>query len=145
MRKFIRFVLFSLLMLPMIFCKAQRDKKDTVKFVPVPISLAEITFEKYTIDLGTITFDKLKDTIVVIKFRNTGKELLMIYDIKSSGFFDWVGAKYKVDVVIKPGQYDEIVLGPWLPHYGEFKRSFTVTSNAKTPNVQITVCGNVVK
>ena len=107
---------------------------------PVPTAtLAEITFEKEIHDFGTIphagngTFE--------FKFKNTGKEPLIIAN--AQGSCGCTVPTYPKNVPIMPGASEVIKVTYDTKRAGNFTKTVTITSNAKTPSKVITIKGNV--
>ncbi|MDQ3046675.1 MAG: DUF1573 domain-containing protein [Bacteroidota bacterium] len=106
---------------------------------PVQTSLAEITFEKELHDFGTI--EHSGNGTVEFKFKNTGKEPLIISDAKGS--CGCTVPTYPKNVPIKPGESQVIKVTYDTKRPGGFTKSVTVKSNAKTPEKMLTIKGTV--
>jgi hypothetical protein len=100
---------------------------------------AEITFEKEVHDYGTI--DKGGDGTYEFVFTNTGKEPLIIKSCKGS--CGCTVPKWPNEP-IAPGATGVIKVKYDTNRMGQFNKSVTVNSNAKTPVKVIKIKGNVV-
>jgi hypothetical protein len=123
-----------------LFVGAQTEiKKEADKNVAVSASLAEITFEKEMHDFGTIEF--AGNGTYEFKFKNTGKEPLIITDAKGS-----CGCTVPIfpkNVPIKPGESQVIKVTYDTKRAGNFTKTVTIHSNAKTSEKIITIKGHV--
>jgi hypothetical protein len=115
--------------------KAQETKPvDNSKNPKAP----EITFEKETHDYGTI--DQGADGSYDFKFKNTGKEPLVITNARGScgcTVPSWPKEP------IKPGGTGIIKVTYDTKRVGAFTKTVTITSNAKTENKVISIKGTV--
>lgn len=114
---------------------AQEEAKPSA---PVNPNAAEITFEKETHDYGTVA--QGADGNYEFKFKNTGKEPLIITSAKGScgcTVPEWPKEP------IKPGATGSIKVTYDTKRVGAFSKTVTITSNAKTPNKVISIKGNV--
>ncbi|MGZ4033585.1 MAG: DUF1573 domain-containing protein [Bacteroidia bacterium] len=118
------------------FVKAQETAKTTA--APTT-SLAEMTFETETHDFGTI--DYAGNGTYEFKFKNTGKEPLIITDAKGS--CGCTVPTYPKNVPIKPGESEVIKVTYDTKRAGNFTKTVTIHSNAKTPEKVITIKGKV--
>jgi archaellum component FlaG (FlaF/FlaG flagellin family) len=127
----------SLLILGLItFAKAQTaDNKDAA---PNP-NQAEITFEKDIHDFGTIEYGG--NGTYEFKFKNTGKEPLIISNAKGS--CGCTVPTYPKDTPIKPGEANIIKVTYDTKRSGAFTKTVTINSNAKTAEKIITIKGTV--
>jgi len=97
-----------------------------------------ITFESEVIDYGTIAH--MSDGNREFKFKNTGKEPLVISDItRSCGCTTPTVPKEP----IKPGESGVIKVHYDTKRVGQFEKTLTVISNAKNNNKQIKIKGTV--
>ncbi|MCK4662789.1 MAG: DUF1573 domain-containing protein [Bacteroidales bacterium] len=133
MKKFI--LLFSFLLLIVSFNFAQEDKKPAVDNKKAP----EISFENTKYDYGQI--NKGSDGICVFKFTNTGKEPLILTNLRSScgcTVPTWpkepINKKKSGEITVK---YDTKRIAP-------FTKTITVYSNAKNSPVRLTITGKVI-
>ena len=102
----------------------------------------EISFEEMVHDFGTIPFKGTAE--YEFTFTNTGKEPLIIINC-SAGCSCTVPACPR-DKPVPPGEKGVIKVKYTTTHVaGSFNRSFTVTSNAKTPTVRLTLKGVIAK
>lgn len=101
-------------------------------------SNAEIKFEKETHDYGTIM--QGDDGNYQFKFKNTGKEPLVITNARAS-----CGCTTPVwpTEPIKPGASGVIKVGYDTKRVGAFTKTITITSNSKTPETVLTIKGVV--
>jgi hypothetical protein len=104
-----------------------------------PASLAEMTFEKDVHDFGTITY--AGNGTYEFRFKNTGKEPLIISDAKGS--CGCTVPTYPKNVPIKPGDSEVIKVTYDTKRAGNFTKTVTIHSNAKTPEKIITIKGHV--
>ncbi len=106
---------------------------------PVSNSLAEITFDKETHDFGTVEY--AGNGTFEFKFKNTGKEPLIITDAKGS--CGCTVPTYPKNTPIKPGETQVIKVTYDTKRAGGFNKTVTVTSNAQTPTKTLTIKGKV--
>ncbi|HEY0029787.1 MAG TPA: DUF1573 domain-containing protein [Bacteroidia bacterium] len=104
-----------------------------------PTSLSEITFDKETHDFGTVEY--AGNGTYEFRFKNTGKEPLIITDAKGS--CGCTVPTYPKNVPIKPGETQVIKVTYDTKRAGNFTKTVTVTSNAKTPSKVLTIKGVV--
>jgi len=98
----------------------------------------EIVFENETIDFGTIA--QGADGNRVFKFKNTGKEPLILTNVRASCGCttpNWTRSP------IAPGQTGEIAVHYDTNRMGQFTKTITVQSNAKSSTKVITIKGKV--
>lgn len=119
------------------FLVASAQEKTTTP--PAPASNAEITFTDETHDFGTIEY--AGNGTYEFKFKNTGKEPLIISDAKGS--CGCTVPTYPKNVPIKPGEMQVIKVTYDTKRAGNFTKTVTVTSNAKTPTKVLTIKGKV--
>lgn len=119
------------------FLAASAQEKTTTP--PAPTSLAEITFDTESHDFGTIEY--AGNGTYEFKFKNTGKEPLIISDAKGS--CGCTVPTYPKNVPIKPGEIQVIKVTYDTKRAGNFTKTVTVTSNAKTPTKVLTIKGKV--
>lgn len=99
-----------------------------------------IAFEKTVHDYGTVPFNG--DGKCEFKFTNTGKEPLILTNVKSScgcTVPQWPRQP------ILPGQTDVIKVEYKTNRVGKINKTITVMSNAKTPNVVLRIEGQVLQ
>jgi hypothetical protein len=126
------------------FCVApaaaqEKVSSPAVATPPAPASLAEITFEKEVHDFGVIEY--AGNGTYEFKFKNTGKEPLIISNAK--GTCGCTVPTYPKDVAIKPGESQVIKVTYDTKRAGNFTKTVTVSSNAKTPEKILTIKGKV--
>src|SRR4051794_9683492 len=102
-------------------------------------SLAEIKFETDIHDFGTI--DYAGNGTYEFKFKNTGKEPLIISDAKGS--CGCTVPTYPKNVPIKPGETQVIKVTYDTKRPGNFTKTVTIHSNAKTGEKVLTIRGHV--
>jgi archaellum component FlaG (FlaF/FlaG flagellin family) len=102
-------------------------------------SLAEMTFETDVHDFGTI--DYAGNGTYEFKFKNTGKEPLIITDAKGS--CGCTVPTYPKNVPIKPGDSQVIKVTYDTKRAGNFTKTVTIHSNAKTGEKVLTIKGHV--
>jgi len=98
----------------------------------------DIVFEKEVMDYGTIEHDANGDR--EFKFKNTGKEPLIIYSATGSCGCTVPTAPKEP---IKPGDSGIIKVHYDTKRVGNFEKTVTVASNAKTPSKTLKIKGNV--
>lgn len=131
----------SAVLLATVFTYAQTTGKTNEK-APVavqPGSQAEMTFEKDVHDFGTIEYEG--NGTYEFKFKNTGTEPLIISDAKGS--CGCTVPTYPKNVPIKPGESQVIKVTYDTKRPGNFTKTVTINSNAKTPQKVITIKGIV--
>ena len=125
------------------FVKAQTagkvGEKPTTVVQPATSSLAEMTFETDVHDFGTI--DYAGNGTYEFKFKNTGTEPLIITDAKGS--CGCTVPTYPKNIPIKPGENQVIKVTYDTKRPGNFIKTVTINSNAKTPQKVITIKGVV--
>lgn len=132
-------ILFTLsaVVLSVVAVNAQ-EKKDVAP-TPATTSNAEITFDKDLHDFGTI--DYAGNGTYEFRFVNTGKEPLIISE--AHGSCGCTVPTYPKNVPIKPGAVEYIKVTYDTKRAGNFTKTVTITSNAKTPSKVITIKGTV--
>jgi len=106
---------------------------------PANASLAEITFEKEIHDFGTIPYSG--NGTYEFKFKNTGKDPLIITN--AQGSCGCTIPTYPKNIPIKPGDSEVIKVTYDTRRPGNFTKTVSITSNAKTATKTITIKGNV--
>lgn len=98
----------------------------------------EMVFESETVDYGTIEYNSDGDR--VFKFKNTGKEPLIIQSATGS-----CGCTVPVPPKdpVKPGETAVIKVHYDTKRVGNFEKTITVVSNAKTPSKVLKIKGVV--
>jgi hypothetical protein len=126
-----------------VFVQAQTAGKigetPAVPVQTVSTSLAEMSFEKDVHDFGTI--DYAGNGTYDFKFKNTGTEPLIITDAKGS--CGCTVPTYPKNIPIKPGESQIIKVTYDTKRAGNFTKTVTINSNAKTPQKVITIKGIV--
>ena len=134
---------FSSVMFLSIFVIAQNAEKPvtTVSSTasPTNVSNAEMTFENELHDFGTIEHGA--NGTYEFKFKNTGTDPLIITDAKGS--CGCTVPTYPKDIPIKPGETQMIKVTYDTKRVGNFMKTVTIHSNAKTPVKVITIKGTV--
>lgn len=96
----------------------------------------EITFEQTNHDFGTVK--KGSPVVYQFKFKNTGKEPLIIYDCKA-------GCHCTTPMcpkdAIKPGKSGFIEVHYDSMRVGNFAKEVIINSNAKTPHISVVIRG----
>lgn len=122
------------------FCGiAQNAPTNPVEVPPAPASLAEMTFDVDLHDFGTIEY--AGNGTYEFKFKNTGKEPLIITDAKGS--CGCTVPTYPKNIPIKPGEIQYIKVTYDTKRAGNFTKTVTIHSNAKTPEKVLTIKGIV--
>ena len=98
----------------------------------------EIQFEQNVIDYGTI--EQGTDGNRIFVFTNTGKEPLILTNVRAS--CGCTTPKWTRNP-IAPGEKGEIMVHYDTNRMGNFHKTITVTSNAKTANTTLTIKGKV--
>ncbi len=102
-------------------------------------SQAEIKFDKELHDFGTIPYSG--NGSYEFRFKNTGKEPLIISD--AQGSCGCTVPTYPKNTPIKPGETQVIKVTYDTKRPGNFTKTVTIHSNAKTPEKVITIKGVV--
>lgn len=128
----------AILSIGMMVCAAFVSKAQESATVNPNPNAPEITFETEVIDYGTIEHNA--DGKRVFKFKNTGKEPLIISDAKGS-----CGCTVPTwpKEPIKPGESGVIEVKYATDRVGPIDKSVTITSNAKTASKVIRIKGTV--
>jgi hypothetical protein len=135
------FLSISMIALVSTFAFAQAAvKTETPAQTQAPVtSLAEMTFETDVHDFGSIEY--AGNGTYEFKFKNTGKEPLIISDAKGS--CGCTVPTYPKNVPIKPGESQVIKVTYDTKRPGNFTKTVTIHSNAKTPEKVLTIKGHV--
>jgi len=135
-----RLITFSTVLLMTVVSSAQEAPKTaTTAATPASTSLAEMTFETDLHDFGTLEYGG--NGSYEFKFKNTGKEPLIISNAKGS--CGCTVPTYPKDVPIKPGESNVIKVTYDTKRAGNFSKTVTITSNSKTPEKVISIKGVV--
>lgn len=118
---------------------AKSETTPTAIAVAIPESQAEMSFESEVHDFGTIEY--AGNGTYEFKFKNTGKEPLIITDAKGS--CGCTVPTYPKNTPIKPGESEAIKVTYDTKRAGNFTKTVTIHSNAKTPEKVITIKGMV--
>lgn len=118
---------------------AQTGENTATPVVQTPASLAEIKFDAELHDFGTIPY--AGNGTYEFKFKNTGKEPLIITD--AQGSCGCTVPTYPKNVPIKPGDSEVIKVTYDTKRPGNFTKTVTLHSNAKTPEKVLTIKGVV--
>ncbi len=106
--------------------------QDVTGAIPPNPNAPEITFETTVLDYGTIEHNANGDR--VFKFKNTGKEPLIISE--AHGSCGCTVPTAPTQQLFKPGEGGEIKVHYATDRVGAFEKTVTVTSNAKnSPSV----------
>ncbi|MEO6901757.1 MAG: DUF1573 domain-containing protein [Bacteroidia bacterium] len=131
--------IFSILLVSTVCLKAQEGVKPTNLAAIPSTSTAEIQFDNELHDFGVIKF--AGNGTYEFKFKNTGKEPLIITDAKGS--CGCTVPTYPKNTPVNPGNYQKIKVTYDTKRPGNFTKTVTVYSNAKTPEKTITIKGFV--
>jgi len=113
--------------------KTKEVKKETVKEAKKPIEFKTMVIERMEIPYGSEeTFD--------FEFKNTGKEPLMITDVRASC---GCTTPQKPTEAVAKGKSDKIVVKYDTKRVGEFTKTITVTTNVTTEPIILTIKGKV--
>ncbi len=113
------------------FAQAQQESNENAP---------EITFEENVIDYGTI--DRNSNGTRVFVFTNTGQEPLIISNLQGSCGCTTPDRSI-VNRPFAPGESGELKVRYDTNRLGRFQKTVTVTSNAKSSSVRLTIKGNV--
>ena len=119
--------------------KAQTGENIANPIAQTPASLAEIKFDAELHDFGTIAY--AGNGTYEFKFKNTGKEPLIITD--AQGSCGCTVPTYPKNIPIKPGDSEVIKVTYDTKRPGAFTKTVTLHSNAKTPEKVLTIKGVV--
>jgi hypothetical protein len=128
------FMIASLAFLGYNFAHAQSEIAQEVN-----PNAPQIEFETKVMDYGTI--EQGSDGNRVFKFTNTGKEPLILTNVRPS--CGCTTPKWSRNP-IAPGETGEIQVRYNTNSMGNFHKSITVTSNAKTATLTLTIKGKVI-
>lgn len=131
--------LFSILLVSAVCLKAQEGVKSTEPAAAPSASAAEIQFDNELHDFGVIKF--AGNGTYEFKFKNTGKEPLIITDARGS--CGCTVPTYPKNTPVNPGNFQKIKVTYDTKRPGNFTKTVTVYSNAKTPEKVITIKGFV--
>jgi archaellum component FlaG (FlaF/FlaG flagellin family) len=118
---------------------AQTTSSTSTPAQNAPSSQAEIKFDSELHDFGTIPY--AGNGTYEFKFKNTGKEPLIISN--AQGSCGCTVPTYPQNVPIKPGETQIIKVTYDTKRPGNFTKTVTIHSNAKTPEKVITIKGIV--
>lgn len=117
---------------------AQTQDGGTPAVTPAATSLADIKFEKTTHDFGTLKQGSPCE--VEFKYKNTGKEALIITNCQQScGCTTPTCPKEP----LLPGKTGVIKVKYDSNRVGPFTKTVTISSNAKSGNVVLTITGTI--
>jgi hypothetical protein len=102
-------------------------------------NMAEMTFQSEIHDFGTIPYGG--NGTYEFKFKNTGKEPLIITEARGS--CGCTVPTFPKNVPIKPGDSEFVKVTYDTKRAGSFTKTVTIQSNAKTPEKVITIKGTV--
>ena len=119
--------------------KAQTGENGTPQAAQAITSLAEIKFDSELHDFGTIPY--AGNGTYEFRFKNTGKEPLIITD--AQGSCGCTVPTYPKNIPIKPGDSEVIKVTYDTKRPGNFTKTVTLHSNAKTPEKVLTIKGVV--
>jgi len=130
-------VIFSFVLL--IFAAFSLQAQDVQPAAPVDPNAPEISFDKLVHDYGTVV--QGADATCEFKFTNTGKEPLILQKPVSS-----CGCTVPTwpQEPILPGKSDVIKVTYATHNIGPISKTVTVTSNAKTSRVVLSIKGTVI-
>lgn len=135
----------TLLILSFSFSVAYAQQKDPATMPPAPSTSTaaatnpkapEITFEKTTHDFGTLK--KGSPVVYKFKYKNTGKEPLIIFDCKAGCGCTTPRCSKEP---LKPGKTGYIEVHYDSMRVGHFGKEIMVTSNAKNGVVALVIKG----
>jgi hypothetical protein len=120
--------------------KSQAEVKDQAQEVVKNPNAPEISFDKTVHDYGTIPYNG--DGKCVFEFTNTGKEPLILTNVRSS--CGCTVPKWPREPIL-PGQSDVINVEYKTNRIGKINKTITVQSNASNPTVVLRITGQVLK
>ncbi|MBI4645005.1 MAG: DUF1573 domain-containing protein [Bacteroidia bacterium] len=131
---------FSVLLFAATFSMAQNQNETTTTPVNEPPNpnTPVIEFEKTVYDFGNFPFDG--DGSCSFLFKNTGIDPLVINNAKAS--CGCTVPNWPKQPILK-GQQDTIHVKYNTKRQGQFTKTITISSNAKTPQVTLTIKGTV--
>lgn len=138
--------LFTLLAFAVTFVVAQNNnaasaaKTQATAVKSATVAGAAIQFEKETIDYGVI--QQNAEPVRVFKFKNTGKEPLIIKD--AQGSCGCTVPTFPKEPIL-PGEVGEIKVRYDTNRIGKFSKTVTLTTNANPEQVRLTISGEVLK
>jgi len=135
MKRITLFIFATFIALAM-FAQEAADKAPVADNPNAP----EISFEKTVHDYGTIAYQG--DGKCEFKFTNTGKEPLILTNVRSS--CGCTVPKWPREPIL-PGQSDVINVEYKTNRIGKINKTITVQSNAKTSSVVLRIQGQVLK
>jgi len=117
---------------------ATKTSTATIKPVVQNPNAPEIVFETEVMDYGNVEYNG--DGVRIFKFKNTGKEPLIITNAKGS-----CGCTVPTwpREPIMPGKSGVIKVKYATNRVGRFSKTVTISSNAKTPTKRLTIKGEV--
>jgi len=121
------------------FAMFAQNAAETTKSVANP-NAPEITFDKTVHDYGTIPYQG--DGKCEFKFTNTGKEPLILTNVRSS--CGCTVPKWPREPIL-PGQSDIIKVEYKTNRIGKINKTITVQSNARTSSLVLRIEGQVLK
>ena len=141
MKKILSLILIITLAFSYSYSQNKTEKKaETTKEIKVNKNAPEITFEELTHDFGVIPYKG--DGTCEFKFKNTGREALVLTNVKSScgcTIPTWprnpINKRQKESIKVK---YD-------TKRQGKFHKSITVYCNATNSPVKLIIKGEVAK
>ncbi|CAL2083283.1 DUF1573 domain-containing protein [Tenacibaculum sp. 190524A02b] len=110
----------------------------TLFFISIAVQAQEFVFKQETIDYGKVA--QGTNGIRTFEFTNTGKEPLIIRDIKSTC---GCAIPKKPEKPIMPGQKGEIQVSYDTNRIGNFSKAITIISNAKKQRQVLKIRGIV--
>lgn len=120
------------------FVASAQAPAATATVAPENPNAPDAVFEKDVVDYGTIEFDS--DGTREFKFKNTGKEPLIIYS--ATGSCGCTVPTHPKEP-IKPGETASIKVHYDTKRVGSFEKTVTVASNGKTPSKTLKIKGTV--
>lgn len=132
-------VILSFAFLMMAFVMVNAQDQPTQPTTPPNPNAPEIKFTSDTHDYGTI--NKGADGNCSFTFTNTGKEPLILSNVRSS--CGCTTPSWTKDPVL-PGKSGKIDVHYDTNRLGQISKSITVTSNAKSSTVVLMIKGNVI-
>lgn len=100
--------------------------------------LGELSFETKTVTFGEVPY--MKDTLATYHFQNTGEADVEIKHVTITGDCEIV---FKPTQSVKPGEQSKLVVKYDTSIVGPIRKTISVHSNAKTPNVALKMTGKV--
>jgi hypothetical protein len=125
--------------LSLVFCFVMLSKAQEVATPNIDPNAPEIKFDNEVKDYGMLEYDG--NTITEFKFKNTGKSPLILTNVQTQCGCTTVDNWPKEPIA--PGKTASFKVKYDSKRVGKFDKKITVTSNAKSSSVILTIKGEV--